>query len=618
MKGNFGTKRQRSLGYSVDGNRMFAHLSSSSDQLAVVWSGEGGVVVASPQRGAGGTYSLDVVRFPSDFNLGAAVEMRRRGQLGLPPLSDQTLVSTVVSDFSERTRILALDGERLSFGDDELAEWLVTAEQNMVIGTDNHPIFETALEDTASAIGRLPNGQVAMTEVPRFQVELARDRMRPFVGAATRQPNLIVETPVRCAARYFLTALREGDATLHGGKEKEVTAFLLISRGGFSFGLWSPLTGLFHEYSFIAPKDLDTAATRSKQPAGKADGGKVEAYIRRAFEQLIMQLSPERIEQLQLENYSQIVWAAELGMAEQIAPVAAEYAEKSGLTLFQIPVPVDEAVAGGLLFGSFSFGDSEPEGARRMPPVNLARDLMVQADTEQSERRQQELAVAAKRKSRAVFTILAAPVIAAALLCAYAANLARENIALAFRESSADARTEELKPALDRRRSYEANLQWYQEFVTQVSGLRKQQPVGIGLLYQLDSNYPLTLDPAFYVSDLKLDPKGAMEMRGLARNKDAIAAFLKSLEFAGGAESGSRLFANLAYEVQEGSPIQAAAGRPPLPAMSGSTLTGSAVAPGVISWSMKGSFLPLAQLAPAEPPKPGAPPQQTAAAPPAN
>lgn len=107
-------------------------------------------------------------------------------------------------------------------------------------------------------------------------------------------------------------------------------------------------------------------------------------------------------------------------------------------------------------------------------------------------------------------------------------------------------------------------------------------------------------------------------MRGLARNKDAIAAFLKSLEFAGGAESGSRLFANLAYEVQEGTPMQAVAGRPPMPGMTGSTLTGSAIAPGVISWSMKGSYLPLAKLAPPEP-KPGTPPaQQTvAAAPPA-
>ncbi|MDM7921201.1 MAG: hypothetical protein QUS14_02785 [Pyrinomonadaceae bacterium] len=612
MSVNSGTKRARAFGYSVDGNRMYAHLASSADQLAVVW-GENGVVVASPKSGPGGTYSLDVVRFPSDFNLGAAIEMRRRGQLGLPPTSEQTLLLTVVSDYSERTRILALDGERLAFGDDELAEWLVHAEQQMFAGTDNHPIFETSLEETACAIGRLPNGQVAMTEVPRPQVDNARERMRSLAGPAAKRTNLIVETPVRCVARYFLTAVREGDAALHGGRDKEVTAFLLIGRGGFSFGLWSPRSGLFHEYSFIAPKDLE-----SKTAASKDDGGKLEAYIRRAFEQMIMQLSPERLEQLQLDTYSQIVWASDSSLAERIAPIADEYAAKSGLTLFPIAVPVDEAVAGGLLFGSFGFGDEQPSGARKMPPMNLARDLLVMSDTEQLERRQQELADAAKRKNRAVFTILAAPVMAAALLLAYTANLVRENIALAYREYAADARTQELKPALDRRKSYETNLQWYQEFVTQVSELRKQQPVGIGMLYQLDANYPLTLDPAFYVSELKLDPKGAMEMRGLARNKDAIAAFLKSLEFAGGAESGSRLFANLAYEVQEGTPMQAVAGRPPMPGMTGSTLTGSAIAPGVISWSMKGSYLPLAKLAPPEP-KPGTPPaQQTvAAAPPA-
>jgi hypothetical protein len=148
--------------------------------------------------------------------------------------------------------------------------------------------------------------------------------------------------------------------------------------------------------------------------------------------------------------------------------------------------------------------------------------------------------------------------------------------------------------------------------------LRKQQPVGIGLLYQLDSNYPVTIDPSFYVSEMRMSPKGDLEIKGLARNKDAIASFLKALEFAGGSESGSRLFSNLTYEVQEGAPAQAnVAGRPGAPAITGSTLTSSNVAPGVIAWSLRGNYLPVAGLVPPDPAAkpPGQPPGAPAATP---
>ena len=397
---------------------------------------------------------------------------------------------------------------------------------------------------------------------------------------------------VRCAARYFLSATPEGESARRQGKEGEVTAFLLIRRAGFSLGLWSPRTGLFDEYSFLAPKDLDAAPGSSGKDAAAAE--RFDAYIRQAFDQLFLQLSPERLEQLALDSYAHAVWACDPGLAEVISPIAVEYSEKSGLDTIQLSAPVDEALAGGLLFGSYGFGGIQAEGARILPTVNLARDLLVLADTEEIARQQLVALETQKARNRAVFTLLAAPVIAFAVLFAYTADLVREGFSLAYREYRADAKTAELKPALDRRKSYEANLAWYQEFVQQVSSLRRQQPVGIGLLYQLDSNYPITVDPSFYVSELKLSPRGDLEIKGLARNKDAIAAFLKSLEFAGGSESGSRLFSNLAYEVQEGSPVTV--GRTGPAALTGSTLQSSGIAPGVVSWSMRGNYLPVAAL----------------------
>jgi hypothetical protein len=114
---------------------------------------------------------------------------------------------------------------------------------------------------------------------------------------------------------------------------------------------------------------------------------------------------------------------------------------------------------------------------------------------------------------------------------------------------------------------------------------------------------------------MKLLPSGAVEMKGYAQNKDAVAAFLKSLEFAGGPESGSRLFANLAYEVQEGPPVAVTAGQNNVPTMAGSVLTANRAKPGVIVWSMKGNFIPMEEFAAPPAGKPGAAPAKAPAKP---
>jgi hypothetical protein len=602
----------------------FRDTAHSRDQLSVAWNPDGQVVAAWPSSRDGiGSWEVEVGRFRSDLNLTQAINLRRGGQAGNLPISDETLFLTTIPEFSERTRILALDGDRLALGDRELVEWLITAEQQVVLGIDNHPLFETSLDDTACVIRRLPNGLVAMTEVPRAHVLSARERVRSLLGdRITSNLDLAIETPVRSTARYFLTAVKEGELVQRAGKESEVTAFILIGHAGFRFGLWSPVAGLFSEYGFLAPKEI---AQLGNQPAGAAfptaskgadAGGRLEAYVREAFDQLSLQLSKEKLEQLQLTGYAQVVWASEPGLAETIPPIAEEHASSTGIQVFHLEAPVDEAIVGGLLLGSFAFGDAAPVGAAILPEADLARDLLVLADTEQDQRRFSEELYAQQRRNRAVFTLLAAPIAVVAVLLAMLAGLIFSGIVMGVRDAQATARTQELKPALDRRNSYEANLKWYQEFIKQVSRLRRQQPVGIGLLYQLNSNYPFQVDPSFYVSDMKLLPTGGVEMKGFARNKDAVASFLKSLEFAGGPESGSRLFGNLAYEVQEGPPPAAATtgGQPNVPVMAGSSLSANQARPGVIVWSIRGNYLPMEEFAPPAPAKPGAPANPAAAA----
>jgi hypothetical protein len=644
MKNSFDINEKSSVGFDSENDRAFA-AASSPDQLAIVWNGAAEVVAASPfSVNNASSYEIDLARLPADFNLTAALTMRRENHLNMPALSEQTLLLTAVPDFSERTRILALNREVLAYDDDELVEWLLTAEKQMFLGTDNHPVFETSLEDTACSIRRLPNGLVAMTEVPRPHIQFVREKMRLLLGEdAPYFSNLSVETPLRCAARYFLTALPEGADVLREGKESEVTAFLLVNTSGFSYGLWSPTAGLFSEYAFPAPTEISNLKNDWAEKLGDSSNETVindsriydqkseatpdaasedvenhrldrrlEDYIRHAFDQLYLQLSPEKLEQLELSSYAQVVWATEVGLSGMIAPIAAEYSANTGLEFFQIAAPVDEVVAGGLLFGSFTFGDEIVAGAEILPPVNMARDILALADKEEIERRRIEEIRLQKQHNRAVFILLAAPIVVVACLLAMVADLVRTQTMMGFREQSADARTLELKPALDRRKSYEANLKWYQEFITQVSGLRRQQPVGIGMLYELNSNYPLTIDPSFYVSDLKLGNSGGntkcfdcVEIKGLARNKDAITSFLRSLEFAGGPASGTKLFSNLAYEVQENAfPTSVpTGGQSNLPALTGSGLTGSNTAPGIIAWNIKGNYTPMAEFSPPDPTK---------------
>src|SRR5829696_552367 len=100
---------------------LFEDHAASPDQIAVVWDQNNSVVVATPrQSGNAGAYEIDSVHLPTDLSIAGNINQRRSEQ-GVDDLSENTLYLTPVRDFSERTRLLALDGERLSLSDDELS-----------------------------------------------------------------------------------------------------------------------------------------------------------------------------------------------------------------------------------------------------------------------------------------------------------------------------------------------------------------------------------------------------------------------------------------------------------------------------------------------------------------
>lgn len=601
---------------------------SSPDQVAIVWMG-GEAVVASPAAGAEeGSFDLDLNRFPSDFNLAAAINVRR-DTLGVPRISERTKFLTIVPNNSERTKVLALDEATLALDDERFVDWLIEAERQAVSGTDDHPIFETTLEETACAPVRLPDGNAAMTEVPRQFVDAAREQVSVLAGIDNPERlRLSIETSVRSALRYYLTAVPEGAAALGPGKESEVMAMILIGRSGFSFGLWNPGAGLFTEYGFPAPAELTANPSAWKEIVAALGSGaavgveqspkarqildEFDFYVRQAFDQLILQLSPETAGELGMSSFSRVVWATEMGLDGIVAPIADEYANYASIEFVKLQVPADEAIASGLLLGSFNFGFDRVAGAEVLSEVNLGRDLMVLADKEEMERRRLEDMLVQQRRNRMILTLAAPPVLFVAIFLAMTVNLVASQLMLSFRESGADARAAELKPALDRRRNYEATLKWYQEFITQVSALRKEQPITIGMLYDLNAGYPMAVDPNFFVAEMKLSRKGELELKGYSQNKDAVTTFLRALEFSGAEESGKKKFTNLAYEVKEGVAQQPTGAQAPSLG-TGSMATGN-LAPGVIQWVIKGVYGPVEAIAPKEAPK-GRKPGEPAPAP---
>src|SRR5437868_8272987 len=126
MRSTFGPRNEAGYGFGVEFDPDFANVAASPDQLSAVWNSLGEVVTASPRPGSlPGSVAIDVERYTSDFDLAKAVNAKRTRDLKLPALSNFTNYLTATSDYSERTRILALDGERLSLDDEDLLEWLI-------------------------------------------------------------------------------------------------------------------------------------------------------------------------------------------------------------------------------------------------------------------------------------------------------------------------------------------------------------------------------------------------------------------------------------------------------------------------------------------------------------
>lgn len=576
---------------------------TSNDAIAVTYDdGAGALVVAAFGAGDGDATDaralLSSCRFSlsqTSSSLAAGVREWLREIGGAENFARLILP---VEDFSERTRVFPLEDEERALPHDGLAAAVVSAADGDARDAQGNSIFERPIDTLACDIARLPDGDISFTAAPRDSVERVVNRLGNTFARSSHE--FVVETRLRAALRYWLLAER-------GQARGALTAFFLVNSKGSTIGLWSAERGLFKEDgeefvlddagpSFVG-LDLGGDITESLlgpgedfAPAGGADALKRAALthaVEFAVSKLAKKLTPAKLEEYGFapESQVQIVWAASPELASFVASQmgALEHPPAhSGATAFRcvhLRAALEEAVTQGLLLGSVY---EQP-----VPAINLSGNLRDRArDYEVT-----ALSVVTAQESRSR-TAAALAVVApfAVVLAVLAASLFFEfgvGIRLASREAAAKREAARLKPLADKRQGFVNTFTWMQSYVQQIIELRKRQGAAIGLYADLNARFPVADDPTFYASQVKLDPGGALELKGFTKRKEALTALVNSME------SATSVYANVKFEIAEGT--QPGASPPPGVQLPPSAVAqAGSLAPGVISWTITAMYKPLA------------------------
>lgn len=522
----------------------------------------------------------------------------------------QTVFRFVPLLFTEQTRVASLPDEVLALSDSELTVWLIDAAQKGLLGEDGLQIFESTLEKSLYDYARLPNGDISLTEVPRERLYESLKRLlqaEPLDSAdlarLTRnmpedaQPLLIhaAETRLRAIARYVVTEQAEYFDAL--GQE-ETVAFFAFTPEGCAFALWNPLMTFYAEFGEWFNLNFDEAEIPPGMDRAEfLSNLYLDAVYNFLHEQFYRHVEPEDETKKRIE-IKRVFWSASDGLDKHLEPLVAEFSQSADFNCLPIAAAsMEEAVVRGLLLGY------DEEAERLVPSINLANDLSVQ-NSEINAEKQNRQAERMSAKRRIAFACLILPiVIAFGAVIGLFLNNQRISASLAWRESKAVAEQNRLKPILQARAEYEKTLKWYEDVLRQIIALRQKQTSSLSFAARLDPLYPST--GAFYISDMKLSPGGAFELKGFTRDEKQVSDFLRALEFAQD-DKEARYFTGLQLEFKQGSLVSGAVAQ----AASGNGISGN-LAPGVSGFVLKGGYGPASvlkaqQQAPATPQAPSA------------
>lgn len=515
-------------------------------------------------------------------------------------LSPNAVFRVVDSAFGARTRLFQY-GESLREADDDFVNSLLIETANLAgAETSSSSFFDTNLDEMACDWSRLPDGEVAVTDLPKDHFLYATGLLDSWLEGGRNQQeevswpssmNLVMETPLRAVLRLYLSAQGfsrpaqvEGETSSTG--DGPTLAILIVSSAGFAHGLWSPQHGLHKELgeAFMSDAPEEEVSVSSSSLSDEVLQELREASIGHAvsrFAGLVRSglAKPERL-----------AFAASADTLPAVREALSRFADAAGLPLDEIPVALEEAVAQGLMLGT-------DESA--VPVINLAGDLRRRASLAQEEEERARRALRTRRRANLALAMAAPLVIALTFVLSSWLYARAVSVKLAHDNRVELAEQARLKPIQAERKSAVENIKWFQTVVNQILDRRSKQSNTVRLFEDLNARWPSD-DATWYVKEMTVSSTGALEIKGLTKREESVTAFNRSLEFSGG------LFTNAYPQVVSA-----------VPAASGTTgvataqLSNNPVAPGITSWVVKASYTPLAS----QPPGPPAPVQQAPAVP---
>ena len=497
---------------------------------------------------------IETKRFSTGEDLSSQIS-RWRESIGQPFSVSDTAVLLAEPHFTAHTRIASIPDEILHReDDDEITKWLVEASRESKMGEDGLPIFEANLVDASYDFTRLPNGEIALTELPRPILQLgigqaaAADLFGKRASGLQVDDNLEIpafshyfETRIRAIARYLLDREETDD--------KKTVLFLAFTRDGASLALWDRNRTFFYELGeyFRFDTEDEDVADEIGLTGEEVYLSEVENFL---YSQVYHLLFPENGERVELSR----IYAVADELTVDVLQIVERFADEMESPLTPADAAFNEAVAAGLLLAA------DEDAARKVLAVNLAFDLTRQIEVIETELEKTEK-IKRRRKRISLIAALLLPIIAvAAIIAGIRLNTLRVSGNLVSRYDTAKASKKRLEPVLAERALYERTLVWFQDIITQIIKLRTKQIAAISFPASLDQFYPA--DNSFFVSEMNLEPDGAFSLKGYTSNKDAVTQFVRSFEFADAsarldltdqsAASGNRLFENIRLEFRQG------------------------------------------------------------------
>lgn len=482
------------------------------------------------------------------------------------PIAPVVTLRTVPPVHEAITKVYEQEGIG-SQSDEQILDTLIRAAEG-----DRGTFFGGNLEQVACDFTRLPNNQIAVTELPSEILDSLFSSLTAWTAPAMGSEDgpipgtVVVETALRALLRYHLVTLNFDRTQTYQSHDDSATAILAINAAGFAIGLWSPCRGLIRELGepFRVSDAESDAATNTPSPQTLENNAK-HAIAR------LMGLIRDATNVYQFPNVDSVLLSASESMSAVVSEKALRYANAARKQLSETTVPLEQAVAWGLALGADSAGP--------LPVINLAEDLRRRLSAIQESREADFIAGNQQRRALAFFLLLLPFFVALGFVVGTYLNASLQSHRL-NQVHEAELREEaRLKTIQAERKAATENIRWFQTVVSQIIDRRSRQGGIIRLFDDLDARWP-TDDPTFYVRELTVKQDGYIEMKGLTKREESVVAFGRSLEFSSG------VFQNIAPTTNS-TPVGVDALSP-----NGVPVT-SQVPPGVTAWTLKGVYVPL-------------------------